>query len=101
MAVKVRQHKGAWWAFIDYKGKRKAKRIGTKAAAEQFKIKTEARIALRQFKIEEEEKPRRPFDVYFRQWLDTYVKAHCKERTYDLYEQVFRLYLLPAFGQKD
>jgi hypothetical protein len=27
MAVKVKQHKGAWWIFIDHRGKRKAKRI--------------------------------------------------------------------------
>jgi hypothetical protein len=25
MAVKVKQHKGKWWVFIDYRGKRKAK----------------------------------------------------------------------------
>jgi hypothetical protein len=30
MAVKIRQHKGAWWLFIDHHGKRKAKRIGNK-----------------------------------------------------------------------
>jgi hypothetical protein len=35
MAVKVRQHKGAWWIFIDYHGKRKAKWIeSSKRAAE-------------------------------------------------------------------
>lgn len=35
MAVKVRQHKGKWWVFIDHKGKRKAKCVGDKRAAEQ------------------------------------------------------------------
>jgi integrase len=29
------------------------------------------------------------------------LKAHWKERTYDLYKQTYRLYLLPAFGQKE
>lgn len=33
--------------------------------------------------------------------METYVKAHCKERTQDLYETAFRLYLLSTFGQKD
>jgi len=28
MGVKVREHRGAWWLFIDHKGQRKAKRIG-------------------------------------------------------------------------
>jgi integrase len=48
-----------------------------------------------------DDKPQRPFDAYFRNWLDTYVKAHCKERTQWLYGAALRRYLLPAFGQKD
>jgi integrase len=50
MGVKVRERNGAWWLFIDHKGKRKAKRVGVgregaraaKAAAE----KIQARLAL-------------------------------------------------------
>jgi len=33
MAVKVKQHKGKWWVFIDHKGKRKAECIGTSKRA--------------------------------------------------------------------
>ena len=101
MAVKVKQHKGAWWVFIDHKGKRKAKRIGaSKKAAEQVAEKIQAKIALGQFEIKDEQK-QRPFDTYFRNWMDTYVRAHCKERTVEAYTTVFRLYLAPAFGQTD
>lgn len=100
MAVKVKQHKGKWWVFIDHKGKRKAKCIGSKQAAQTAAQKIEAKLTLGDFSLLDE-KLQRPFDEYFRNWLDTYVKAHCKERTYDLYEAAFRLYLLPAFGQKD
>src|SRR5262249_58983141 len=100
MAVKVKQQKGKWWVFIDHKGKRKAKCIGSKQAAETAARKIEAKLTLGDFSLLEE-KPLRPFDEYFRQWLDTYVKAHCKERTYDLYEAAFRLHLLPTFGQRD
>src|SRR5882724_11242184 len=100
MAVKVKQHKGKWWVFIDHKGKRKAKCVGSKQAAETAAKKIEAKLTLGDFSLLEEKK-KRPFDVYFKNWLDTYVKAHCKERTYDLYAQRFRLYLLPHFGQKD
>ncbi len=47
MAVKVRERDGAWWIFIDYKGRRKARRVGTgkvgmraaKAAAEKIQAK--------------------------------------------------------------
>jgi len=101
MAVKVKQHKGKWWVFIDHKGKRKAKCIGkSEKAAKEVAGKIEAKLKLGDFSLLDE-KSQRPFDAYFRAWLDTYVKAHCKERTYDLYEAAFRLYLLPAFGQKD
>ncbi len=101
MAVKVKQHKGAWWVFVDHKGKRKAKRVGTsKRAAEQVAEKIQAKIALGQFEIVDQ-KTTRPFDEYFRNWLDTYARAHCKDSTVAGYEASFRLYLLPAFGQKD
>lgn len=101
MAVKVRQHKGKWWVFIDHHNKRKAKCIGdNKRTAQQVAEKIQAKIALGQFEIKEEQACR-PFDVYFQQWLDTYVTANCKDKTYAGYKQAFRLYLLPAFGQKD
>ncbi len=77
MSVKVKQHKGAWWIFINHKGKRKAKRIGSsKRAAEIAAEKIQAKIALGQFEIKDE-KTLRPFDVHFCHWLDTYVRAHC------------------------
>src|SRR5215470_15223371 len=101
MAVKVKQHKGAWWVFIDHRGKRKAKRVGTsKRAAEQVAEKIQAKIALGQFEIVDE-KAKRPFDAYFRNWMATYARAHCKDSTVAGYEASFRLYLLPAFGQRD
>jgi integrase len=100
MAVKVKQHKGKWWVFIDHKGKRKAKCVGSKQAAEMAAKKIEAKLTLGDFSLLDD-KPQRPFDVYFRNWLDTYVKAHCKVRTYELYADVFRLHLRPHFIQKD
>ncbi len=100
MAVKVKHHKGKYWVFIDHKGKRKAKCVGSKQAAETAARKIEAKLTLGDFSLLDE-KPQRPFDAYFRNWLDTYVRANCKESTRDAYEGSFRLYLLPAFGQKD
>ena len=50
MAVKVRERKGAWWVFVDHKGRRKAKRVGVgkggKRAAESAAEKIQARLAL-------------------------------------------------------
>ena len=88
--------------MIDHKGKRKAKCIGeSQRTARLFAEKMEAALVLGQLDLKKEEQHKRPFDASFTQWLETDVKAHCKERTYDLYKQTYQLYLLPAFGQKD
>lgn len=101
MAVKIRRRKGAWWVFIDHKGKRKAKRIGTsKSAAEEVAGKIAARLKLGDAGILDE-KPSRPFDAYCERWLKTYVKTHCKLSTQTRYESAARLYLLPRFGSRD
>jgi hypothetical protein len=49
----------------------------------------------------EPEATERPFDAYFQNWLDTYVKQNCKPATNDNYETAFRLYLKPQFGSRD
>ena len=74
MAVKVKQHKGAWWLFVDHKGKRKAKRVGGKQAAETAAKKIEAKLTLGDFSLLDE-KPLRPFDAYFHNWLDTWSQG--------------------------
>ena len=46
MGVKVRFRRGAWWVIVDHNRMRKAKRIGSKAAAELIAAKIQvARIA--------------------------------------------------------
>ncbi|MEW6299904.1 MAG: site-specific integrase [Thermodesulfobacteriota bacterium] len=100
MAVKVKHHKGAWWVFIDHRGKRKAKAIGSKSAAEAVAKKIEAKIALGQFEIAEE-KERMPFRSYYKTWLESYVRTHTKASTYANYETAYRVHLLPCFGETD
>jgi integrase len=101
MAVKVRQHKGAWWVFMDHKGKRKAKKIGTsKRAAEVVAEKIQAKISLGQFEITEE-KPQLPtFAEYAERWLETYAKVHLKPATWWKYANDLRVHLNPALGTK-
>ena len=43
MGVKVKKRNGAWWVFINYHGRRKAKKVGTREAAERVKRELEAR----------------------------------------------------------
>jgi hypothetical protein len=100
MAVTVKKRKDKYWVFINHKGKRKSKCIGDKRTAERVAKQIEARLALGDLGILDEG-IRRPFDDYFRTWLDSYVKAHCKDATYKVYETGYRLYLEPAFGKRD
>jgi integrase len=102
MGVTVRQKKdNKWWVFTAYKGKRKSKCIGeNKRAADQVAEKIRAKMTLGLFESADE-KPQHPFDMYFKNWLETYATAHCKASTVTGYEIAFRLYLLPALGQKD
>jgi integrase len=99
VAVKVKERNGAWWIFIHHHGKRKAKRIGDKRTARLVAERIQSKLALGDLSIIDETE-RRPFDVYFRAWLDTYVRTNCKEATYAGYETACRLYLEPAFGRK-
>jgi integrase len=46
MGVKVRKYKGKWYVFIDFNGRRKAKKVGTRQAAENVRREVEARLAL-------------------------------------------------------
>lgn len=43
----------------------------------------------------------RPFDVAYREWLETYARSHCKLGTWKGYEAAGRLYLIPHFGIRD
>jgi integrase len=101
MAVKVKQHKGKWWVFIDHRGKRKAKCVGSKEAAMSAAKKIEAKLTLGDFSLLDEKPHKRPFGPAFRVWLDLYAKVHCKPSTVAGYETAFRLYLEPRFKDTD
>ncbi len=97
MSVKVRKRNGAWWIFISYRGRRKAKKVGTREAAERVKRQIEARLALGDFGVLQERKE--PiFHEYANRWLKHHAEIQCKPSTVARYREILRLYLLPAFG---
>ena len=97
MSVKVRKRKGAWWIFICYRGKRKARKIGTRAAAEEVKRQIEARLVLGDLAIfGRSDLP--TFKGFAEQWLRLYAEVECKDSTVASYKQILRLYLYPRFG---
>ena len=99
MAVKVQHHKGKWWVFIDHKGKRKAKCVGTsKRAADVVAEKIQAKISLGQFEIKEEKAKPILFADYAAEWLKTYAAVRCKPSTVEDYARAYTLHLQPVFG---
>jgi len=78
MGVKVREWKGAWWLFVDHKGKRKAKRIGVgkdaKKDAKESAKTIEARLTLGDLGILARDVT--TFGTLAEEWLVKYPALH-------------------------
>lgn len=100
MGVKLKKHKGKWYLFIDYDGKRKAKCLGTdRKLAESIKRQVEAKLVLGGLGISGTEEEKLPtFGVYADSWMKDYARVECKTSTADGYEGVLPQYLLPRFA---
>jgi integrase len=102
--VKVREkRKGSrvWWLFIDYQGRRKARRIGDRKAAELAAIKIRARLAEGDATVLA---PAPASGVptlaeYAEWWLTEAIAPHRKPRTEDYYRKILDHHLLPEFGK--
>jgi integrase len=103
MAVKVRERKkgsGEWWIFIDYQGKRKAKKAGrNKRLAEQLAKKIEAKLLLGDFSIDQDQEEKPKFEDYAATWLAVTVPATCKPSTAEDYQGIMDNHVLPHFGR--
>jgi integrase len=75
MGVKIREKppkSGAWWVFIDHQGKRKAKKIGKdRKLAQEVARKIEAKLALGDVGVMEEQAKIPTFREYAGGWLNT------------------------------
>ncbi len=102
MGVKVREKDGAWWIFVNHKGQRKAKRVGQgdvgKKAAKAAAEKIQAKLALGDLSVLEQDQKPVTFAKYAETWLKVYAGVNCKESTQEEYEKAIRLHLLPTFG---
>jgi len=98
MGVKVRKRNGAWWVFIDHHGIRKAKKIGTREAAQKVKRELEARLALGETGCLSQPKPEHTFSTYAEQWLRTDA-LRCKPSTVEFYKDYQARYVKPRFGE--
>lgn len=103
MGVSVRQKikgKGQpWWVFITHNGKRRSRKIGTKAAAKRIAAEIQEKLTRQEFNLEKE-KPVPTFKEYSEKWLKDYVAVSCRESTYEEYNGILKNHVLPVFEDK-
>lgn len=101
MGVTVRQkqpEKGKpWWVFINHQGKRKAKLVGDKKAADAVASKIREELKKGELFPVKEPKKIPPFKVYAMEWLESYAKAFCKDSTHGGYTAIINKHLVPFF----
>jgi integrase len=103
MGIQVKAWKGAWRIFINHKGQRKAKRVGTgkegQKAALAVAEKIQARLMLGELPLKEEAQPQETtLREYAEQWLATDVALRQKPGTVETYRGVLRNHWLPELG---
>ena len=101
MGVKVKKYKESWYVFIDYHGQRKAKKVGSRAAAEKVRREIEARLALGDLSALQQAKPVPTFSAYTERWLKTDALTRCKLSTANFYADYQKRYVLPQFGETE
>ncbi len=98
MGVKLRERKpGEWWLFIDHKGKRKAKKIGSREAAEAAKAQLEEALGKKDLRL------RTKAEIvtvrqYAEQWMKGHVAKNLKPETIRDYRDTLDRFILPEFG---
>ncbi len=104
MGVKVRERpegSGIWWIFVDHQGNRKAKKIGRdKKLAKEAARKIEAKLALGDMGIMEEQPKAPMFKEYAETWLHGYVKGLRRQSTFERYQDVLRRHIYPDLGNR-
>lgn len=104
MGVKVRERNGAWWVFVDYKGRRKAKRVGSGKeglrAARTAAEKIQAKLALGETTmLDQTRDPALTMPAFVEDWLKHHVVVQRKPGTAEKYDLILRKHWLPALGR--
>lgn len=97
MGVKVRERKpGEWWIFIDHKGRRKAVKVGSEAAAKKAAKEMEAGFA--KGAVLPSPKSKVLFKDRYDKWLRQHVGLTCEESTAHTYTVIWNNHVKDHFG---
>src|SRR5262245_16263178 len=101
MGVKIREKvkdSGVWWLFINHKGKRTSRQVGSLKAAEKVKEQIEARLKLGQDCLPKEKAPSPTLREYWEGFETSYLQAGVTEGTMESYRRTFDNHILPELG---
>ena len=103
MGVKVRERKpGEWWIFIDFRGRRKAVKVGSEKAAIKAAERIEDGLSTGTFNLEHLKRQKRIlFRDYARKFMEGHVKSNLKASSIRSYQGWLNRYLLPRFGKME
>ena len=75
--------------FVNYRGRRKSKCVGSREAAEQVRRQLEVKLALGDLSgLDTPDDKKLSFNAYSDCWLRDYARVECKTSTADSYEGV-------------
>src|SRR5262245_23464592 len=104
MGVKVREKEkdsGIWWVFINHKGRRSSRQVGTKKAAEKVKEHIEARLKLGQDALPKEKQPVQTVREYYEKvFVPVYLESAVAASTAASYGRNFTTHILPVLGSR-
>ena len=98
MAVTEKFHRGAWWVFVNHRGRRKAKRIGDRETAQRVAREIRERLALGDLDLGASE-GRRQFRAYADGWLES-ATGSLKASTVAFYRGTLNRYIFPVLGTR-
>ena len=102
MGAKVREKDGAWWVFVNHKGRRKSKRIGPgevgRKTAREVASKIQAKLALGDCSILDRTEQPLTVREYGDRWLTVYASVNCKPATLENYRRSLALHAYPTLG---
>jgi len=101
VGVKVREKikgSGVYWVFINHRGKRTSRQVGSKKAADKVKENIEARLKLGQDALPNEKPPALTLQNYWERFEETYLPSGVRKSTMDSYRRSFNNHILPELG---
>ena len=103
MGVKFREKdkdSGVYWVFINYKGRRTSRQVGTLKAANKVKEQIEARLKLGQDALPKEKPSVPTLEEYWAMFKTNYIESALRVSTQKSYASNFKMHIKPALGAK-